>query len=386
MNFKPLAWWHQQVQVTKVYGIPVRVDYRWFLVFALSVWLVAQNLHHGAGSLRAVSWVTAWILGIVTTLGLFLCIFGHELAHALMARFEGIETEEIVLHPFGGLARLQSLPESPRAEFRIASAGPAASFIFAALLCGAMLIAGAGGYELTAACFFLLFFGNLLIAIFNLFPGYPLDGGRVLRAYWWARTGDMDEATRKASRLGQFIAWAIVAFGLFLVARFWWNRSGDLFTGLWSILIGLFLRSAASRVMQEVSADANTTLAGKMSAPGSLAPETFISHFVDHILPAHRRTVFPVVQAGRLHGMLLLQDLQGLPRERWRAVRVREIMRPVTPEMFAVAQTPVRQAQDLVRRNKLGALAVLDNRGLVIGLWQPPPVTARRVQASGNGK
>ena len=134
-----VSFYKRKITVARVYGIPVRIDYRWFLVFALSVWLVANNLHRAPIQLPGilmppVDTLTAWILGVITTAALFLSVFGHELSHALMARAEGIEIEEIVLHPFGGLARLRTQPDSPRAEFRIAVAGPAASFLFA-LIC-----------------------------------------------------------------------------------------------------------------------------------------------------------------------------------------------------------------------------------------------------------
>jgi len=144
---------HKQISVARVYGIPVRIDYRWFLVFALVVWLIVTNLRHGSATLPAHSLMAALLLGIVTTLSLFLSVFGHELSHALMARMEGIETEEIVLHPFGGLARLRSLPETPGAEFRIAIAGPAASFLFSLLAFIAMVFAGKMGYPTAASIF-----------------------------------------------------------------------------------------------------------------------------------------------------------------------------------------------------------------------------------------
>src|SRR5882672_5910058 len=173
----------QKITVARVSGIPVRIDYRWFVVFALSVWLIAQNLHTlplelGSMRLPPVDLLTAWILGVVATAGLFLSVLGHELSHALLARMEGIEIEEIVLHPFGGLARLRSQPESPQAEFRIAIAGPAASFLFSVIAFAFAKLAYTLGYQPAVAAFFLIATGNLLLAIFNLLPGYPLDGGR----------------------------------------------------------------------------------------------------------------------------------------------------------------------------------------------------------------
>src|SRR2546430_178358 len=206
-----LSFYKRKITVARVYGIPVRIDYRWFLVFALSVWLVASNLHHSPIQLPGiilppVDSLTAWTLGVITTAALFLSVFGHKLSHALMARAEGIEIEEIVLHPFGGLARLRTEPQNPRAELRIAAAGPAASFVFAMLAFGGTQIAALGDYAATFVVFFLIAAGNLLLALFNLLPGYPLDGGRVLRAILWRKSGNIKEATRMAGICGMLIA------------------------------------------------------------------------------------------------------------------------------------------------------------------------------------
>src|SRR5881227_1770476 len=205
MTFKGI--FKRQILVARVFGIPVRIDYRWFIVFGMSVVLIASNVRKHPlqlGTLRIppTGDFVAWTLGVVTTLALFLSVFGHELSHALVGRMEGIETEEIVLHPFGGLARLRNEPDTPRAEFRIAVAGPAASFIFAVLAFGAYQIALFGGYRTAATILFFIGSGNILLALFNLFPGYPLDGGRVLRTLLWRLRGDIVEATRIAGLCG----------------------------------------------------------------------------------------------------------------------------------------------------------------------------------------
>src|SRR6266480_4448076 len=166
----------RQILVARVYGIPVRIDYRWFIVFAMSVALIAANvrkypLQLGAFRIPPMGDVLAWTLGIVTTLALFVSVFGHELSHALMGRTEGIEIEEIVLHPFGGLARLKTQPQSPGAEFRIAVAGPAASFIFSLVGFAGTWLALMLNFNFGIALFFFLGGGNLLLAVFNLFPG-----------------------------------------------------------------------------------------------------------------------------------------------------------------------------------------------------------------------
>src|SRR5712691_7634379 len=190
------SFFKKQIMVARVYGIPVRIDYRWFGVFAISVVMIALNFSNhpmqlGTLRLPQTGEVMAWTLGVTITVGLFLSVFGHELSHALMGRVEGIEIEEIVLHPFGGLARMRSQPESPGAEFRIAIAGPASSFIFGLIGFGAMMLTALLKFNFGTALFFFIGAGNLLLAVFNLFPGYPLDGGRVLRAIIWKRSGSI---------------------------------------------------------------------------------------------------------------------------------------------------------------------------------------------------
>lgn len=360
-----INFFRRQITVARVYGIPVRIDYRWFLVFALSVWLVSMNLQHGTKTIPANHPVMAWFLGIVTTLALFFSVFGHELSHALMGRAEGIEIEEIVLHPFGGLARLRGEPENPRAEFRIAVAGPAASFLFALLGFGAMTVANMGGYRTTAAVFFFLGFGNLLLAVFNLFPGYPLDGGRVLRAFLWHRGGNISEATRIAGRCGQVIAWALISIGVLIALQ-----RRDLFTGLWTVLIGLFLLDAASGVVGRAGSSKQKTVADSMIAPVIIAPDILISHFVDTVLPIYRQTSFPVAENGSLHGILALEDLKALPRERWHRTRARDVMRPVSPSLFVESTATMSAASEIMRRNGTGSLAVIDPRGRLVGFLQ----------------
>src|SRR4029078_1298166 len=247
-------FYKRQITVAHIFGIPVRFDYRWFVVFLLSVWLIAMNLAQGGmyvGQYRMLplSTAAAWVLAVITTMGLFLSVLGHELSHALMGRSEGIEIEEIVLHPFGGLARLRSDPESPRAEFRIAVAGPAASFLFAVisfvLLFPAMMLE----YPQVGGVLLLLCAGNLLLAVFNLFPGYPLDGGRVLRAILWRRTGDIKEATRLAGICGMLIAAILILFGVYMAIA---PTFRSYFMGFWSVLVGLFLFDAAYSVVKHV--------------------------------------------------------------------------------------------------------------------------------------
>lgn len=368
-----ISFFHRQITVARVYGIPVRIDYRWFLVFALCLWLIAYNLQHGEmrlplqrgpGALPPVDTLTAWFYSAITTLGLFLSVFGHELSHALMGRAEGIEIEEIVLHPFGGLARFKREPDSPRAEFRIAIAGPAASFLFSVLALAAMIVAAKSGLMTAALVFFIIGSGNLLLAVFNLFPGYPLDGGRVLRAIMWHSSGNIVDATRMAGFCGILIAGTLIIFGVYMMT---WPA---LLMGLWSVLVGFFLLDAAAKVVRQARSSKTATVSEAMTFPIAIEPDILMSHFVDAILPQHPQTSFPVAHQRRLYGILTLEDLKAQPRERWRVLRARDVMRPVGPQLFVEPSVSMARADEIMQKNGTGSLAVVDDAGDLVGFLQ----------------
>ncbi|HEX3145594.1 MAG TPA: site-2 protease family protein [Pyrinomonadaceae bacterium] len=357
----------RQILVARVYGIPVRIDYRWFIVFAMSVALIAANVRKYPLQLSKLTIpptgdLLAWTLGIVTTLGLFLSVFGHELSHALMGRAEGIDIEEIVLHPFGGLARLRTQPQNPRAEFRIAVAGPAASFIFSIVSFAGMMLTAALHFNFGTAFFFFLGAGNLLLAIFNLFPGYPLDGGRVLRAIIWQRSGNMREATRIAGFCGQLMSLVLIAFGIYMAVA---PTFRAYFMGLWSVLVGVFLLSAANSVVR--STRDSVTVAQAMSPPLPVEPDLPITRFVDEVLPLHRHVTFPVVLNRRLLGILSLEDLKKIPREKWRGLRAREVMRTVNSQLFVPENATIESVSELLEANGVGAVGVINQSGELIG-------------------
>jgi Zn-dependent protease/CBS domain-containing protein len=361
------AIFKRQILVARVYGIPVRIDYSWFIVFAMSVALIAANvrkhpLQLGTFIIPPTGDVVAWTLGIVTTLGLFVSVFGHELSHALMGRTEGIEIEEIVLHPFGGLARLRTQPQNPKAEFRIAVAGPAASFIFSIIAFGGMLLTAMLRFNFGTAFFFFIGAGNLLLAIFNLFPGYPLDGGRVLRAIIWKRSGNIREATRIAGFCGQLMSLVLIAFGIYMAIA---PTFRAYFMGLWSVLVGVFLLVAANSVVR--STRDSVTVAQAMSPPVPVEPDLPITRFVDEVLPLHRHATFPVAFNRRLLGILSLEDLKKIPREKWRGLRAREVMRTVNSQLFVPENATIESVNELLEANGVGAVGVINQSGELIG-------------------
>lgn len=351
----------RQLLIAHVFDIPVRIDYRWFGVLILISVLTAVNI---PVELIESFWLR-FVLAFVSTLVFFASILFHELAHAFTARREGVEVVEIVLHPFGGLARFRREPDTPRAEFRIAIAGPMASFLLALAFLLLTWLARFLETDILLPSLFLLFLGNMLLAIFNLFPGYPLDGGRVLRAFLWRRGTDLNEATIISGRAGQIIAIALITVGLYVSFI-----RGDFITGIWTVLVGLFLLDAASGIIKQASKNEGFAVEEAMTLPVAVEPEATVAHFIDHVLPLHRRSVFLVARDRQLYGVLMLADLQKIPRAAWHKKQILEVMRPVTNDYFVENTAPITDARELMRTNGIGALGVIDENGELVGFLQ----------------
>lgn len=340
-----------------VSGIPVRADYRWFFVIGLMTAIIAASVNAQVGNGFA-----SLVLGFVTTLVFFGSIFLHEFAHATVARIERLQVVEIVLHPFGGLTRFRHEPETPRAEFLIAIAGPVASFLLAILFTAFATAATSAEATVLIMLMGSLAVWNFLLAIFNLFPGYPLDGGRVLRAYLWRSGRDLNEATILTGRFGQAIAVIMIVFGILIaIAR------RDFFTGFWAILVGLFLWDSAKGIIREVNEQRLVLVEDVMLLPISADPESTIQQFVDNVLPLHRQAVFPVVKNRQLLGMLLLREMKAIDRSVWHKVRVGEAMQAVDPGHFVETGTPLTDVQEQMRTNGIGAVGVIDTVGKLVG-------------------
>jgi len=355
-----LEFFKRQFVIARVSGIPVRADYRWFLVLALMSWITASGIHSLTGNI-----FTSFLFGLTTTLVFFASIFIHELAHAVAGRMENVQVVEIVLHPFGGLTRFRHAPDTPRAEFRSAVAGPAASFLLSLFFLGVMAAFNALEADILARLFFTLCLLNFLLAVFNMFPGYPLDGGRVLRAYLWKRGTDLNEATILTGRCGQVIAAIFIAFGVAVALV-----QADFFTGFWTILVGLFLYDAAKGIIKEVKDSEEKIVEEVMQLPISIAPEIDVLHFVDRILSLHRRTIFPVAKDKQLYGMLTLEDLKKLPRSDWSKTKIQSVMRPITPDYFVETDTSLTEAREIMHENGIGAVGVIDGYGNLVGFLQ----------------
>lgn len=347
----------RQVELVRVSGIPVRADQRWFLVLVLMTAITAASINAQVGS-----WAASIFLAAAATVVFFVSILLHELAHALIARLEKLDVVEIVLHPFGGMTRFVHEPQTPRAEFRIAVAGPAASFVIAVAFLLLMTAANSGGLDILRDLLFLLALANFLLAVFNLFPGYPLDGGRVLRAYLWRNGKDLNEATILTGRCGQIIAIGLVALGLFFAVG-----RAQIFTGFWAMLTGFFLFDSARGIIAAVQASGHRLVDDVMLLPPVVPPDLTLQEFIDHLLPMNRHASFPVANAKQLHGILLLEDVKTIERGDWRRTTVNDAMRRVDADMFVEVGTPLSEARELMSSNGTGALGVIDHDGKLVG-------------------
>lgn len=312
-----------RLEVVEVWGIPIRVHLSWVLVFGLVTWSLAA----GYFPAEYPGWTVGsyWAIGAVTALAFFACILIHELGHSWVGRRNGIPIESITLFVFGGVARISREPDRPGVEFRMALAGPATSFALAALFAGAWQLAR--DVPLLAAPAIWLARINFLVAVFNLVPGFPLDGGRLFRAAVWHFTGSLHRASQVASFAGQLVAFGLIGWGILTV------MGGNVIGGMWLAFIGWFLQNAAAHSHAEANlrellrdvtvAQAMTSDCRRIERGASL--ERIVR---EEVLGAGRRC-FAVTEGGRLTGLLTLHEIKAIPQERWVAVTAGEVMTPV---------------------------------------------------------
>jgi Zn-dependent protease/predicted transcriptional regulator len=350
-------------RIGKIFGIPFEVNLSWVVIFALvSLTLATSYYPSVSGSAGASVWVFA-ALGIATSLLFFASILAHELCHALVTKIEGGKVEKITLFIFGGVAQIQEEPRSPGKEFLMASAGPAMSLLIAgACFLAEVLTRNSAPWWITAPLAYLATI-NLFIGLFNLLPGFPLDGGRVLRSILWAITGDMLKATRWAARSGQFIGWLLVALGVYVVVVV-----GDL-TGAWYAVIGFFIAwlAGSSYRQQEMQARlAGMTVERVMTqhpefVDGSITAETLVQ---DHML-GRQHSRYPVIFEGAIVGVVSLDSVKTVARADWPYTRVIDITDRDLASLSVDVSTPVLELIPRLSAQRTGALLAVRDGHLV---------------------
>ena len=353
--------WHSW-QVGRIFGIPLRIHISWFLVFALVVWSLARYYFPVVLSQRP-PW-EYWGLGVVASLLLFASVLVHELGHCLVALRYRIPIAQITLFIFGGMAQIRREAPTPKAEFLIAIAGPIVSVGVGVAFWLLAALPGAPP-ELTAVSEHLRNI-NLVLAIFNLVPGYPLDGGRVLRAALWAWSKNFHKATRQAARAGQGFAVLLMLVGA------WDLVAGLAIGGVWFLLIGAFLYTAAHNTHRQVAFQESVTglRVGDVMTSEVVVLEAgmTLDEAVDNYFLRFGYGGFPVAHNGRLVGMLTFKELKTIPRSRWGTLTVGEVMVPHSLKAEIHPDEPITAAMERMFHDDRSRLVVRDGdkvRGLV---------------------
>jgi Zn-dependent protease/predicted transcriptional regulator len=369
------------LRLGRILGIEIDVDWSLLVVFLLVTFGLAAGLFPAWHP----DWGTGlvWGTSILAAVAFFASVLAHELSHALVGRANGITVRRITLFMFGGLAHMENEPPSWRSELAMALVGPVTSlalgagFTWLASVVGAPLAIDPERPRAALAALgplptLLLWLGpvNILLGAFNLVPGFPLDGGRVLRSLMWGVSGDLRKATLWASRAGQVFAWLLVGTGFAMALGLTVPVFGTgLVGGLWLVFIGWFLNNAAvmsyrQLVVRESLEDVPIERLMRTSLT-RVTPDMALATLVDeHLMPSGQRT-FPVEEGGRFVGLVSLRDLHGLGRHAWETASVRQVMTPVERLVTVSPRVPAIDALSLLNRRDVNQLPVVDGGHLV---------------------
>lgn len=367
------------IKIGKVFGIQIAIDTSWLLILVLTTW----NLSTAFGELQP-DWGNPlrWSLALIASLLFFVSVLLHELAHSLVARAKGIPVRRITLFLFGGVSNIQKEPDSPQAEFLMAIVGPLTSIalglalsVVAGLTVGSVRIAVSdplqAARQLTPLTTLLMWLGsvNVIVGLFNLVPGFPLDGGRVLRSILWAVQGDLRQATRWATAVAHGIAWTMIVGGIAMVFGLRVPILGEgVANGLWLSFIGWFLNNAASTsyqrvVIQDVLEGVSVSQIMRTDPPTISAGLS-----VDELVHGHVMRMddyaFPVMQQDRFVGLVTLKDVRKVSRDRWPDVPVQQIMTPRAELETTHPDEQAAEALNVLTRSEYRQLPVLDETGL----------------------
>jgi Zn-dependent protease/predicted transcriptional regulator len=350
------------IKIFTAFGIPVEINISWFIVFALVAWsLVSLYFPMNYPDLSATS---HWIMGLVAALMLFASVLLHEMGHSLVAQRHGVPIKRITLFLFGGVSQLSKESADPLTEIKIAIAGPGVSYMLMVVFFVLYTLASRGDAPGgVAPVLRYLAWINLLLGSFNLIPGFPLDGGRLLRAVIWKATGDLRRSTYIASRVGGFVGFAFIGIGFISVFR------GGFIFGFWMVLIGFFLRQAAEASYVQVvitGALKGVKVADVMKRDViAVSEDLSVQDLIDGYFFKYHYDCFPVTRDGNLRGLVTLNDLKRLPRAKWPYTRVSDVMQTDLATISVTEDEEVASVLRRVVRESCGKLPVVDGERLV---------------------
>ncbi|MEJ2354934.1 MAG: site-2 protease family protein, partial [candidate division WOR-3 bacterium] len=337
-------------------------DMSWLIIFVLITWTLAKGVF--PNYYKNLSTMTYWLMGLTGALGLFLSIILHELSHSLVARKFDLPIKGITLFIFGGIAQMEEEPESPKAEFFMAIAGPLMS-IFLGGVFYLLYIQGQkiGFSEPVNGIFGYLRLLNFVLAGFNLLPAFPLDGGRVFRSILWQTKNDLRWATRIASNIGSAFGFIFIAVGVFMFLR------GAFITGIWWALIGLFMRNASSSAYRRMQLP--EVLKGHKvkkfmkTNPVSVSSSLTLKELVEDYIYTHHYKMFPVLKDHKLLGCITTREVKNIPREEWQSTKIEEAMNKCSPENTISPEEEAIDALKKIKKSGNSRLMVTENDKLI---------------------
>ncbi len=351
------------VPLGKIFGIPIRLHFSWFFIFALVTWILTTSYFPGFYP----DWSLAAKIGagVITSLLFFASVLAHELMHSVVAQASGIPVKSITLFIFGGVSQIAEEPKEPKVELRIALVGPLTSIVLGGIFL-AIWFALRGTVEEVAAIASWLGLINILLGVFNLIPGFPLDGGRVLRSILWWRTKDLRRATKTASNMGRGLGFLFIFGGIFLAIS-----TGLWLNGLWMAFIGWFLQNAAVASFRQLTLQ--QMLQGHAAREVmtrdclTVSPEVTIEELInEHVLPSGR-LCFAVAVGSRVQGLIILQDIKAVPRELWPTKRVMEVMTPFDKMKRVSPDQDLASVLSILTQEDLAQIPVVEN-GNIVGM------------------
>lgn len=353
-----------EIKLVTIFGIEIGLSFSWFFIFFLISFLLIFAII--PAQFPEFGMLTNIIVGGVTSVLFFISLITHELMHSIVAKINGLNVKKITLFIFGGASQLSDEPDKPGIELKIAIVGPATSIMIAALffLLWRMLVFVKAPTVLWAP-FVWLWQINLILAVFNMLPGFPLDGGRVLRSALWSFLKDVKKATRFASVAGQTFAGLLILFGIFVFVL---GQIG----GLWFILIGWFLYQAAISSYHQLLA--HESLKGVIVAQVmttnilSVSPDTSLQRLMDEFIIQYGFKRLPVTRDGALLGVVGLTDLNKVPRETWEATTVDKILHPLSTDIKVKPGDDALKALMKMSEIDIGQLLVVSDSDRLVGI------------------
>jgi Zn-dependent protease/CBS domain-containing protein len=352
----------KRFKLFKLFGFEVGIDLSWIIIAILIAWSLSTG--YFPIQIKNLSPQTYWIMGIIGAAGLFFSIVAHEFCHSLVARKSGLPMKGITLFIFGGVAEMGDEPPGAKAEFLIAVVGPLSSIAIAAIFYGIYRVGIAGDWSpaVNGVVAYLAMINGLL-AVFNLVPAFPLDGGRILRSVLWGWKGNLRWATRISSAIGG-------AFGIFLIILgFIRIFGGNFIGGMWLGLIGLFIQGAAKMSYRQLVT--RKALEGEplkrfmQTDPVTVSDSLTVEQLVEDYIYRYHYKLFPVVNSNRLLGCISTKQIKEIPRAQWDEKTVGEIADPCSAENTIGPDADAVKALSVMRRNNASRLMVVENDQLV---------------------